>query len=259
MPFLLDHVIVVVPSLAEGVAAFTEAGFTVTPGGRHAELPTENALVPFADGTYLELLAARDPDVRTELRARAARPQWPRQLHEAAALGRRFLPLLAGHDGIADLVVHGVPLTRFAREARARGHVLTGPTPMQRVRPDGVTLAWQLVLPEAAGIPFMIEDVTPREQRVPTEAEATTHRNGASGIAEVGVRVEGVPMAGLAWADLFGWTPRVGMAGETRFALEAASVSLRAGAPAGVQEVTLRGVAELPARLREWGLRTQSG
>src|SRR5262249_56580818 len=73
---LLDHVIVVVSSLADSAAAFTRAGFTVTPGGRHDAIPTENALVCLADGSYLELLAAREPGTRDGLRALRSGPAW---------------------------------------------------------------------------------------------------------------------------------------------------------------------------------------
>jgi hypothetical protein len=38
------------------VADFNELGFTLTPGGTHPA-ETQNALVCFQDGTYLELLA----------------------------------------------------------------------------------------------------------------------------------------------------------------------------------------------------------
>ena len=36
-------------------------GFTVLPGGAHADGLTENALIAFADGSYLELIAFNDP------------------------------------------------------------------------------------------------------------------------------------------------------------------------------------------------------
>ena len=57
----LDHVVIVVSSLAEASRSFAAAGLTVTPGGRHDEIPTENALVAFADGSHLELLAHAMP------------------------------------------------------------------------------------------------------------------------------------------------------------------------------------------------------
>lgn len=258
MSLLFDHAVVVVPSLAEAVAAFREAGFTVTPGGRHEAIPTENALVVFADGTYLELLAARDPEARALLREQAAAPDWDRRMHAATALGRRFLPLLAGRDGVADLVVHGAPLTRLAREARTRGHVLTGPTPMQRTRPDGVVLSWQLLLPHAPEAPFLIEDVTARTLRVPDAAAATTHPNGARGIGWASVRVPDVPATALAWADLYGWAPRLDAEGATHFMLGSTRLVLVPGAPAGACEVGVLGVPALTARLLDWGLRSHA-
>ena len=92
----LDHVVVVVTSLAEAERDFGAAGFTVLAGGRHDALPTENALVCFADGTYLELLAARDPATRDELRALRASDGWERiDARGAAEIGRIAMEMVA--------------------------------------------------------------------------------------------------------------------------------------------------------------------
>jgi hypothetical protein len=56
----LDHVVIVVRDLAPAIDGYRRRGFTVTPGGRHADGATENALVPFSDGSYLELVAFDD-------------------------------------------------------------------------------------------------------------------------------------------------------------------------------------------------------
>src|SRR6202165_1282689 len=53
----LDHV---VRDLASAVSDHRRRGFTVTPGGEHADGTTHNALITFADGSYLELVAFRD-------------------------------------------------------------------------------------------------------------------------------------------------------------------------------------------------------
>ena len=55
-----DHVVLVVLDLDAAVAEHRERGFTVTPGGEHAGGLTHNALVGFADGSYLELIAFHD-------------------------------------------------------------------------------------------------------------------------------------------------------------------------------------------------------
>ena len=57
MAHSIDHILVLVRDLAAASADYAAAGFTVTPGGVHADGTTHNALIPFADGTYLELIA----------------------------------------------------------------------------------------------------------------------------------------------------------------------------------------------------------
>src|SRR2546428_10422661 len=62
---------------------------------------------------------------------------------------------------------------------------MSRPPPQEggRVRPDGVELKWRTAVLKPP-LPFVIEDLTPRELRVPGGA-ATEHANGASGIAAV--------------------------------------------------------------------------
>src|SRR5262252_4447642 len=157
----LDHVVVVVTSLADATRAFAAAGFTVTPGGRHDAIPTENALICFADGSYVELLATREPGTRDELRALRASDRWQRHVQGVSAVARRFLPLLAGPDGVADWVLRGAPLPRRAAALRAVGAKAAGPVRMSRERPDGERLEWEMLLPESMLHAFWIADRTP--------------------------------------------------------------------------------------------------
>jgi Glyoxalase-like domain len=57
----LDHLVILVEELEGTIAGYEELGFRVTPGGEHADGLTCNALVLFADGTYLEIVAFIDP------------------------------------------------------------------------------------------------------------------------------------------------------------------------------------------------------
>ena len=244
---------VVVSSLADARARFSAAGFTVTPGGRHDAIPTENALVAFADGSYLELLAARDADTRDELRALHASGDWERHLKGVSAIARRFLPALAGRDGVADWVLRGDALARRAATLRALGVKASGPVAMARVRPDGVRLEWQLLLPEPRLHPFWIADRTPRELRVPGGPPATAHANGAAGIAAVRLRAPSVSVAALALGESFGTVPRV-RAGVTTLELEGVRVEVIGGEPEGASGVAVAGCAGLPATLVELGV-----
>jgi len=58
----LDHLVILVRDLDRAIRDYETLGFTVTPDGEHADGLTSNALIPFKDGSYLELVAFLDPD-----------------------------------------------------------------------------------------------------------------------------------------------------------------------------------------------------
>ena len=157
----LDHVIFVVLDLERGVADWHARGFTVTPGGEHAGGLTHNALIAFADGSYIELIAFHDV---------------------AAARGRHaWQPVAERGGGWADFAL----LTDdAAADTTALGDlVVKAVDEGGRTRPDGVRLEWRnarLVHP----LPFLIQDKTPRDLRVPG-GPAASHANGAAGILRV--------------------------------------------------------------------------
>jgi len=254
MNLRFDHAVVVVPSLVEATREFAAAGFSVIPGGRHDVLPTENALVCFADGGYLELLATRDPATRDELRALRASDGWERHLRGVSAVSRRLLPWLAGADGVRDWVLHADSLARPAARLRSLGIAASGPVRMSRVRPDGEKLAWELLLPDSPLHPYWIADRTPRELRVPDDAGATTHANGASGVRAVRLRAAVVPTAALELGDALGLMPRVRADGVTVLESGDWRVEVVAGEPAGACAVTVSGCGPLPEALRRWGV-----
>jgi catechol 2,3-dioxygenase-like lactoylglutathione lyase family enzyme len=249
----LDHVVVVVSSLAEATARFSSAGFTVTPGGRHEGLPTENALVAFADGAYLELLAAREAATRTELRALRASDGWDRHLKGVSAIARRFLPALAGADGVADWGATGGALGPRAATLRALGVKASGPLAMSRERADGVRLEWEMLLPESRLHPFWVADRTPRPLRAPGSTVATSHANGATGIAAVRLRTPHVPTAALELGESLGVAPRL-TGRTTTLALGSVRVEVVDGEPEGPCGVALSRCAPLPDALAALGV-----
>jgi hypothetical protein len=253
--FRFDHAVLFVESLPDAVRGFADAGFTVTPGGRHDVLRTENALVAFADGSYLELLAFQDADARGELRALRATDRWKAHLHGASAIGRRFLPRLAGEPGVGDTCLAGERLERFAAECRKRDLAVTGPVPMQRERAGAAALAWELLLPADDVMPFLLEDSTPRELRVPGSAPAIAHANGASGIAEVFVRAGSPAEAALRLADAFEARLAARRDGRTLARFAGTRWWLEAGEPEGAYAVGIAGVAALPDELLALGVR----
>lgn len=157
----LDHVVLVVLELAAAVAEHRERGFTVTPGGEHTGGLTHNALVGFADGSYLELIAFHDL---------------------AAARGKHsWAPVAERGGGWADFALLSNDLRQ---DAAAIGELLARPPEDGgRVRPDGLGIAWRVARLHQP-LPFLIEDLTARELRVPG-GDAAKHANGTTGLAGI--------------------------------------------------------------------------
>jgi hypothetical protein len=160
----------------------------VVPGGRHEGGTTHNALIAFRDGSYLELLATTNSFVPLLLRILHTTPLWGRLLSRRSPIERRFLGHFGKGTGLVDFAPLASPISSAVHAARERGLAIEGPFTMSRVRSDGERLEWQVAIPLSNDLPFLIEDVTLKEKRVPY-GEGAAHRIGASGAAELTVSV----------------------------------------------------------------------
>jgi catechol 2,3-dioxygenase-like lactoylglutathione lyase family enzyme len=207
----IDHIVILVADLDSATADYTALGFTVTPGGTHADGATHNVLVVFGDDSYLELIA---------FRREAPEHHWWR--HVAAG------------EGLIDFALLPSSIAEDVAAAQSRGLDIYGPHSGGRLRPDGVRVEWQTALPTTPDMPFLCGDVTPRELRVP-QGELRTHPNGVSGIAGVTV------VANDLWASAARYQALLGSetAGPA-FALGAASITLIAPIPGAGEQDPLR-------------------
>src|SRR2546427_6821358 len=180
----IDHIVIAVPDLAAAGKSYAALGFTVVPGGRHP-VGTHNALIAFGDGSYVELIA----------------------FYENNPAHKWWAPLQAG-GGLVDFCMQTDDLRGDTEAFRKAGVSIDDPSPLSRVRPDGYQLKWVLSIPRGAhrGVaPFLIQDETPRKERVPQQ---TRHANGVTGIGTVTVAVDDV-------ARVAGWYARaIGKAGQ---------------------------------------------
>lgn len=162
----IDHLVILVSDLETAIESYRGQGFTVAPGGRHPT-GTHNALIGLADGSYLELLAFHEPKPESKW--------WPK---------------LAQGGGLIAVCMQTDDLCGEIAAFRQAGIGMSAPMPLSRVRPDGYQLKWVLSLhdgAEADVVPFLIEDETPRAERVPKERR---HRNTATGISTVTFAVD---------------------------------------------------------------------
>jgi catechol 2,3-dioxygenase-like lactoylglutathione lyase family enzyme len=205
----IDHIVILVADLAAASADYTALGFTVTPGGEHADGATHHALVIFADDSYLELIAFKRP---------APEHRWWR--HAAAG------------EGLIDFALLPTAIDEDVVAARARGLPLGEPTSGGRLRPDGQRVAWQVAQPPMPDLPFLCGDVTPRDLRVPGGA-ARRHANGVVGIAAVTVAVRDLTASMQRYRALLGAEPArsaltISGLGDAAFALGTSVIELAA-------------------------------
>lgn len=180
----IDHLVVVVPDLEAAARAYVALGFTVVPGGRHP-VGTQNQLIAFGDGAYVELVGFYEPS--------PAHKWWE--------------PLQRG-GGLVDYCLQTDDLPADTAAFRRAGVEIDDPAPLSRKRPDGYQLRWVLSIPRAGhrGVaPFLIQDETPREERVPREHR---HANGVTGIGTLTVAVEDAARAGAWYAAVLGQAGR---------------------------------------------------
>jgi catechol 2,3-dioxygenase-like lactoylglutathione lyase family enzyme len=175
----LDHLVVAVPELDTAIASYTELGFTVVRGGRHP-VGTENALIAFADGSYIELIAFAE---------RAEHLPWWHALQRGG--------------GLVDFCMQTDDLRGDTAALRAAGVQIDDPSPLSRKRPDGYELRWEFSIPRDGGhrgvAPFLILDETSREERVPRQH---AHANHVSGIGTLTVAVDDVPTVRRWYAEV---------------------------------------------------------
>lgn len=161
----IDHFVVVAPDLEAAIKSYGTLGFTVIRGGKH-NIGTHNALIAFADGSYIELIAFLAP-----------------------VAGHPWYDAMSKSGGIVDFCAQTDDLAADVAKFRSAGIAITDPNGMTRDRPDGYRLSWVLSIPNApfnGSVPFLIKDETPRDERVPRER---IHRNGGTGLVNLVIAV----------------------------------------------------------------------
>ena len=161
----IDHLVIVVQDLAQAAQDYEQLGFTVVPGGQHP-VGSHNVLISFQDGSYLELIA----------------------FYREAVDHRWWDPLSKG-ERLVDFCFQTDDLRGDTQKLKDAGVAINDPVPWSRKRPDGYELKWLLSLATGShrGVaPFLIEDLTPRTERIPQQFD---QKNRVTGIDEVAVAV----------------------------------------------------------------------
>lgn len=165
MAFSFDHVIIAVNDLDKAVEDYRAAGFSVIYGGEHAAGTTHNAIIPFKDGSYLELMAKTG---KAPIKGSSATD---------------FARYVTDEEGISAIALVCDDLKGQVAALKEKGIQATDPIYGERRRRDGLQVQWYLaMLPDEWPVALLLQDETPRSMRVPDEEEHVTHSNGAQGV-----------------------------------------------------------------------------
>jgi hypothetical protein len=122
------------------------------------------------------------------------------------AINRRFKAGIAAGLGLSDYCLLSQNLDITLQAIQTMGLKLDGPLSGGRVRPDGQEISWRTAVPQFVDLPFLIEDITPRPERVP----ATTsdgHANQTIGIGGITIGVRNLEESTTHYQALTGSDP----------------------------------------------------
>ena len=185
----IDHVMICVPNLKQGIEAYTRIGFGIQPGGDHTSGGTHNAIAFFKDD-YLELLAVRE----------GQQPQ----------AGAALLEFLAKGGGLRYVALQSDDLAADVAAMRTRGVDVSDPEGGGRRTPAGQELRWRSArLGPGTPLPiFFIQHLSPLAVR--RRGHTGEHPNGVLGTERVYIGVTDVAKAAESYARVLGLpVPRV--------------------------------------------------
>ena len=188
----IDHVMICVPDLTQGMEKYRRMGFNIHAGGVHTGKGTHNAIA-FLQDDYIEVLAIRDP---AEHRA-AAGPGSP---HADLA------QFITAGGGIRYVILQSDDLAAEVTAMRSRGVDVSDVMDGGRRTPAGQELRWKAaVLGARNPLPiFFIQHVTPMIERRKQVPDTGSHPNGVRFLERAYIVVRDLEASAAIYAKVLG-------------------------------------------------------
>lgn len=187
---VLDHLIIAVDNLDTAMEDYRSLGFRVMYGGKHASGTTHNAIVPFADGIYLELIALTGESASN-------------------TSDTDFANFFENGEGSAGYGLYTDDLNEDVNDMRERGVLVTPIQIGSRELPDGRVVKWRIAYVNNSIFPLFLQDETPRKWRVPDIDRYTNHENGVKGVSQVIFVVDDLHTGIAKYRAILGVPPQV--------------------------------------------------
>src|SRR3989442_15765125 len=185
----IDHVMICVANLEQGIEAYTRLGFNIHPGGVHRGRGTHNAIA-FFEEDYPEVMGGRDRQ----------------EYLSSAGPGGGLLEFLSHGDGLRFVIVQSDDLGADVAAMRRRGVEVGEPSEGGRRTPAGHELRWKMaVLGPDHPLPILfIQHLTPLAERRAQLPQAGNHPNGVRRTERVYIAVPDVAAAAKAYSRVLG-------------------------------------------------------
>ncbi|MDE2747405.1 MAG: VOC family protein [Chloroflexota bacterium] len=177
----IDHIVIAGPDLDTLTASFKALGFNVVGGGRHP-IGSYNSLIGLGDGAYIELLS----------------------FYEDSPKHYWWDAVQSKGGGLIDFCMQTDDIRGDYAAFAAQGVEMSPLVGLSRVRFDGYQLSWlnNEIYGQFQGlIPFIIEDETPREERLPKDKD---HENGVTGIDSITLAARNIGLAARVMSAVLG-------------------------------------------------------
>jgi catechol 2,3-dioxygenase-like lactoylglutathione lyase family enzyme len=188
----IDHVMICVPDLQQGIAQYRKLGFNVYAGGDHPGKGTHNAIA-LNNEDYIELLGVGDPAEY----AQSGKP---------GTTNTGLTDFIAAGGGIRFVIIQSDDLAADVAAMRGRGVEVSDAMDGSRRTPAGLTLQWKFaVLGENNPLPlFFIQHLTPMMERRGQVPVAGNHPNGVYTLERAYIVVRDVEAAAAQYAQVLG-------------------------------------------------------
>lgn len=157
--FYIDHVTIVVSDLNKAMSDFSQLGFSVISTGKFSDNATQNAHIPFKDGSYIELFAPVDSSMMSGLTALKQEGKLTAFMANNNIFQQRFMSHLADGEGLADFALssHQLNWDTILTHLNTNNVIFIGPIAMSRIRPNHVKVMWTVATPISNALPFLIK------------------------------------------------------------------------------------------------------
>ncbi|MGH9376511.1 MAG: VOC family protein [Terriglobia bacterium] len=183
----LDHALVCVSNLSAVRHGFASVGLRSDYGGPHPGAVTQMALVGFPDHTYIGLMAPLKPP---------------------APAGADWAKSMNGNIGSCAWAAYVPDIMHAVERISSLGIKTSKPAPGARKRPDGILLKWERANlgrgEPGAELPFLIQDITPRNYR--GHVSASTRGTDLTGVKIVVLGVKDMDSGIALFRHVYGWS-----------------------------------------------------